>query len=108
MPETSGVRRRASRSTGRLTLRDVAERAGVSPITASRALRGVGRVDPQLAQRVREAARALNYVPDPAARALASARSRVVVLLVPSLSNQVFMELIEAVHEVLEPQGIRC
>lgn len=105
MPETSGARRRASRATGRLTLRDVAERAGVSPITASRALRGVGRVDPQLAQRVREAARALNYVPDPAARALASARSRVVVLLVPSLSNQVFMELIEAVHEVLEPAG---
>jgi LacI family gluconate utilization system Gnt-I transcriptional repressor len=86
-------------------LRDVAERAGVSPITASRALRGVGRVDPLLAERVHAAARALNYVPDPAARALASARSSVVVLLVPSLSNLVFMELIEAVHDVLEPAG---
>ena len=86
-------------------MRDVAERAGVSPITASRALRGVGRVDPLLAERVHAAARALNYVPDPAARALASARSSVVVLLVPSLSNLVFMELIEAVHDVLEPAG---
>jgi LacI family gluconate utilization system Gnt-I transcriptional repressor len=96
---------RAGRAGGRHTLQDVAERAGVSPMTASRALRGVGRVDPALAERVREAAAELQYVPDPAARALASARSSSVVVLVPSLANTVFVDLLEAVHEVLAPAG---
>lgn len=96
---------KAGRSGGRHTLQDVAARAGVSPMTASRALRGVGRVDPALVERVREAAAALQYVPDPAARALASARSASVVVLVPSLANTVFVDLLEAVHEVLAPEG---
>ena len=60
------------RASGRLTLDDVARLAGVSAITASRALRGTRAVDPALVERVQNAARQLNYVPDPAARALAS------------------------------------
>lgn len=96
---------RPGRSGGRHTLQDVAARAGVSAMTASRALRGVGRVDPALAERVREAAATLQYVPDPAARALASARSSSVVVLVPSLANTVFIDLLEAVHDVLAPEG---
>lgn len=79
--------------------------AGVSTMTASRALRGVGSVAPELIERVRAAAAALQYVPDPAARALASARSSSVAVLVPSLANAVFIDLLEAVHEVLASQG---
>lgn len=98
----SSVRRRA---TGRITLDEVALAAGVSPITASRALRGQRSVDPALVARVQEAAQRLGYVPDPAARALASARSSQVVVLVPLLTNAVFVDLLEAVHATLLPAG---
>lgn len=93
------------RATGRITLNEVAQAAGVSPITASRALRGQRSVDPALVARVQEAAQQLGYVPDPAARALASARSSQVVVLVPMLSNTVFVDLLEAVHATLMPAG---
>lgn len=96
---------RKSRSSGRLTLDDVARSAGVSRITASRALRGERSVAPDLVARVTEAASALGYVPDPAARALASARSHTVVVLIPLLSNNLFVDLLEAVHRALRPAG---
>ncbi len=94
-----------SRSTGRVTLADVAQAAGVSPITVSRALRGERSVAAELVERVRAAAGALGYVPDPAARALASARSTHVAVLIPLLSNNLFVDLLEAVHRTLLPQG---
>lgn len=95
-----------TRTTGRPTLNEVAQLSGVSPITASRALRGVASVDPQLAERVRQAALQLGYVANPAARALASARSASVVVLIPSLSNHLFIDTLEAIHEVMRPRGI--
>lgn len=88
------------------TLAQVAQRAGVSTITASRALRGLSTVGPEYVQRVKEAALALNYVANPAARALASARSAAVAVLVPSLSNTVFLDTLEAIHAVLAPRGL--
>lgn len=94
-----------SRSSGRVTLAEVARAAGVSPITVSRALRGERAVGAELVARVQAAAEALGYVPDPAARALASRTSSNVAVLIPSLSNTVFVDLIEAVHNTLFPLG---
>lgn len=96
------------RSTGWITLKEVAEHAGVSAITASRALRGERKVSSELAQRVKAAAQLLGYVPDPAARALASSRSSSIAVVVPMLTNGVFVELIEAIHEVLFPAGFQA
>ncbi|MCD5973996.1 Gluconate utilization system GNT-I transcriptional repressor [Pseudomonas savastanoi pv. glycinea] len=95
-----------SRSTGRPTLNEVARQAGVSPITASRALRGVSTVTPESVERVRAAALDLGYVANPAARALASSQSQTVVVLVPSLSNQLFIETLEAIQNVLRTRGL--
>lgn len=100
-------KKRRTRATGRLTLADVARLAEVSTITASRALRGTRGVDPELVERVQRAARQLNYVPDPAARALASQRSAHVAVLIPMLSNALFVELLEAVQHELQPQGFQ-
>jgi LacI family transcriptional regulator, gluconate utilization system Gnt-I transcriptional repressor len=94
-----------SRATGRVTLADVAGVAGVSPITVSRALRGERAVDPELVARVKAAADRLGYVPDPAARALASRHSSHVALLVPMLSNALFVDLMEAVQRTLRAAG---
>lgn len=98
--------RKLSRRTGRPTLADVAKLASVSTITASRALRGISTVDPELVAKVQEAAAKLGYVVNPAARALASAQSQTVVALIPSLSNQLFIDTLEAIHEVLLPRGL--
>jgi len=83
------------RSSGRITLNDVAKAAEVSPITASRALRGERGVAQELVQRVKDAAAQLGYVPDPAARALASQRSVQVPVLVPLLSNALFVDVLD-------------
>lgn len=94
-----------SRATGRVTLADVAGLAGVSPITVSRALRGERAVDPELVARVKAAANRLGYMPDPAARALASRHSTHVALLVPMLSNALFVDLLEGVQRTLRHAG---
>nr|WP_316639218.1 LacI family DNA-binding transcriptional regulator [uncultured Roseateles sp.] len=96
---------RRPRSSGRATLADVAQAAGVSPITVSRALRGERAVAPDLVQRVQQAALQLGYVPDPAARALASSRSSHVAVLIPLLSNALFVDLLDAVQRSLLPAG---
>ncbi|MBL8329140.1 MAG: LacI family DNA-binding transcriptional regulator [Rubrivivax sp.] len=93
------------RATGRVTLADVARLAGVSPITVSRALRGERAVDAELAARAKAAADRLGYVPDPAARALASRHSTHVALLIPMLSNALFVDLLEGVQRTLRQAG---
>ncbi len=93
------------RATGRVTLADVARAAGVSPITVSRALRGERAVDMALVGRVQEAVNKLGYVPDPAARALASRHSSHVAILIPMLSNTLFVDLLEAAQHTLRVAG---
>ncbi|GAB3773040.1 LacI family DNA-binding transcriptional regulator [Ramlibacter monticola] len=98
-------KRSRSRATGRVTLADVAQAANVSPITVSRALRGERAVDPELVARVQAAVQRLGYVPDPAARALASRHGTQVALLVPLLSNALFVDLVEAAQRTLTRAG---
>lgn len=95
------------RASGRVTLQDVASAAGVSPITVSRALRGERAVAPELVERVQQAVQQLGYVPDPAARALASSRSSHVAVLIPLLSNALFVDLLDAVQRALLPAGFQ-
>ena len=95
------------RATGRVTLSDVAHAAGVSPITVSRALRGERAVAPELVARVQEASTRLGYVPDPAARALASQRSNHVAILIPKLSNTLFVDLLDAAQQTLRAGGFQ-
>ena len=94
-----------TRATGRVTLNDVAQKAGVSAMTASRALRGERRVAADLVLKVKQASEDLGYVPDPAARALASSRSRHVGILIPSLTNELFVDLLEQAHAALRGAG---
>src|SRR6516164_5161132 len=85
-----------------IRLTDVAKRAGVSPITASRFFRNPGALSISKRERVESAARELNYVPNLAARALASQRSEVIGVLIPSLSNSVFADVLRGIHDASE------
>ncbi len=90
-----------------LTLRDVSEASGVSEMTVSRVLRNRGDVSESTRERVLEAARTLGYVPNKIAGALASQRVNLVAVVVPSLSNLVFPEVLSGISEELEDSGLQ-
>lgn len=85
-----------------LTLRDVSEASGVSEMTVSRVLRNRGDVSAATRQKVLKAAKELGYVPNKIAGALASQRVNLVAVIIPSLSNMVFPEVLSGISEVLE------
>ena len=85
-----------------LTLRDVSEASGVSEMTVSRVLRNKGDVSAATRARVQEAAKRLGYVPNKIAGSLASSRVNLVAVIIPSLGNMVFPEVLAGVSERLE------
>src|ERR1700712_2977307 len=87
------------------TLHDVARRAGVSPITASRALGKPGVVSARTIAKVQEAVRATGYIPNLMAGGLKSARSLLVASLVPSISVAQFLPTVKALTESLDAAG---
>jgi LacI family gluconate utilization system Gnt-I transcriptional repressor len=90
-----------------LTLRDVSDASGVSEMTVSRVLRNRGDVSPATREKVLEAARSLGYVPNKIAGALASQRVNLVGVVIPSLSNMVFPEVMTGISEVLDGTGLQ-
>ena len=85
-----------------LTLRDVSEATGVSEMTVSRVLRNRGDVSEKTRTKVLTAAKELGYVPNKIAGALASNRVNLVAVIIPSLSNMVFPEVLTGINKVLE------
>ena len=90
-----------------LTLRDVSEASGVSEMTVSRVLRNRGDVSDTTRERVLQAARSLGYVPNKIAGALASQRVNLVGVVIPSLSNMVFPEVMTGISDMLEDTGLQ-
>ena len=102
-PETKSHRRR--RGTGDVRLNDIAKLAGVAPVTVSRVINAPETVAPATLQRVREAIDRAGYVPNLLAGGLASARSRLVAAIVPTIAAPVFQETIEALTNALAVAG---
>ncbi len=95
------------RSSSRPTIADVAALAGVGAITVSRALREPEKVSQQLRHTIDGAIRTLKYIPDHNARALASSRTDVVAVLVPSLTQSVFSDVVRGIYDGLEGSNLR-
>ncbi|MEO1536710.1 MAG: LacI family DNA-binding transcriptional regulator [Pseudomonadota bacterium] len=89
----------------RITLADVAAAAGVSKMTASRALRGASDVSQSSVHAVRRAAEALGYIGNPVAGSLSSQRSNLIGVVVPSLTNIVFAEVLSGIAGALTGSG---
>ncbi|MDB4187789.1 LacI family DNA-binding transcriptional regulator [bacterium] len=85
-----------------LTLRDVSEACGVSEMTVSRVLRKSGDVSATTRERVLAAAKELGYVPNQIAGSLASQRVNLVAVIIPSLGNMVFPEVLSGINEALD------
>lgn len=88
-----------------MTLKDVALHVGVSSITVSRALSKPDQVSQTVLESVQNAVRQLGYIPNRSARRLASAQSHIVGLIIPSLTNIVFADVVHAIDQVLKPEN---
>lgn len=83
------------------TLTDVARLAGVSENTVSRVVRNKGSIADETRRRVTSAIDQLGYVPNRAAGSLASSSSLIIGVLLPSLSNIVFPDVLRGIHAAL-------
>jgi LacI family gluconate utilization system Gnt-I transcriptional repressor len=91
------------RSGKRLTLKDVAEKAGVSPITVSRVVNHYAGVRGEVRAKVEAAISELGYIPNRSASILASSRSKLIGVLIPSLSNIVFNDVLRGIYSIAVP-----
>lgn len=89
----------------RARLVDVAQEAGVSPATVSRAMAQPELLNAGTLSRVREAAARLGYRPDGTARALASGRSMSIGAIVPTLDSAIFARALQAMQLTLAREG---
>src|SRR5437879_4768517 len=87
---------------GKIRPTEVAKLAGVSPITASRFFRNPDALSISKRERVDSAVKELGYVPNLAARALASHRTEVIGVVIPSLTNSVFADVLRGIYDSLE------
>lgn len=87
------------------TIRQVAEAAGVSRATVSRAFTRPDMIGAETVRRVREIAEALGYVPNHTARALSTGRHSNVAVIVPDVANPFFPPLIRAAQRGADTAG---
>ncbi|MBI4671030.1 MAG: LacI family DNA-binding transcriptional regulator [Chloroflexi bacterium] len=88
-----------------ITVKDIAQRAGVSHPTVSRALHDDPRVAPQTAAHIKQIAAQLGYVPSAAARSLKTNRTRVVGIIVNRISDPFYSRVLDGIQEVLSAAG---
>lgn len=88
-----------------ITIRDVAQRAGISVSTVSRALNNTGRISANTKAKVERAVAELGYIPDSRAQAMRLSRTKTVGLLVPDIRNAYFAELAYTVQDSLFDAG---
>ncbi len=90
---------------GNVTLADVARTAGVSPITVSRVLNDPDKVKAKTQEKVKAAIREIGYVPNMLAGGLVSSKSKLVIVLVPSIAHRVFVNTIQNLTEQMSSAG---
>lgn len=89
-----------------ITIRDVAEAAGVSTATVSRALRGLPNVDETTRARIQKVAAELDYVVSPSASRLASGRTGSIAVVTPFIARWFFSTVLSGVETVLQAAGM--
>lgn len=90
-----------------ITMQRIAELAGVSAMTVSRALKSDAKVSKETRERVLEVVRRTGYIPDATARVFASGRSGFVAVLVPSINNSNFADTTLGMTAALEKAGLQ-
>lgn len=86
-------------------IRDVAKEAGLSIATVSRVVNGATNVSQPTRERVLKACAKLDYVPNPAARALSTNKSRTIAAIIPTIEHSVFAKYIAAIEQALSERN---
>lgn len=86
-------------------IQQVAKRAGVSVATVSRVLNGKDKVTAKTKQKVEEAIQDLNYEPSMLGRNLRNSESRIVLILIPSISNPFYFDIIKGIENMALSQN---
>ena len=89
----------------RPTLQDVADLVGITKMTVSRYLKDPALVSAAVQEKIAVALDTLGYIPNRAPDLLSNAKSKAIGVLLPSLTNQVFAEVIRGIESVTEPAG---
>jgi LacI family transcriptional regulator, galactose operon repressor len=92
---------------GRVTIADVARRAGVSKTTVSHVISGNRPVSSDTRSRVESAIAELRYRPDGIARSLRTRRTHVVALIIPDITNPFYPILSRGLERALDGRGYR-
>ena len=90
---------------GSATVKDVAMRAGVSTATVSRVISGSVNVSQELSERVKNAAKELDYYPNVIARSLKTDSTSTIAYIVSDISNAAFTAMAKAIEDIIEPKG---
>jgi len=104
MSEENGAKPEAEKKR-RPTIVDIANRAGVAPMTVSRVINESGYVSREAREKVERAVKELNYHPNGLARSLKRQRTHVVGILLPDIANPFSAELVRGIQEALLPRG---
>lgn len=88
-----------------VSLRDVAEHAGVSLGTASKIVNNTGNVNDKMRADVLKAVRDLNYIPNLVARSLKTNLTYSIGIIIPEISNSFFTEVVTGIQNVFEPMN---
>lgn len=108
MSEKKTLKRRTRRSQGAGTLSEVAQAAQVSEMTVSRVLRRKDKVASKTRDHVLKVIKDLGYVPNRLAGALASSTSNQLAVIIPSLRNIVFPEVLSGIADRLDEAGYQA
>lgn len=103
---TSKQKTKSGKESGRHpTILDIAERAGVAPMTVSRVVNENGYVSEAMREKVQRAVKELNYHPNGLARSLKRQRTHVVGILLPDIANPFSAQLVSGIQEILQMRG---
>ena len=90
-----------------ITIKDVAKEAKVSVATVSRVINKKKYVNSQTKEKVKSAIEKLNYIPNEVARSLYRRTSKTIAVIVPSINNPFFPELVQSIEDEAHKNGYR-